>query len=79
MKLCTLREGEVPTEVGAPGHQDGSVDGETVAAVAEHQVAAVLALVQVRQALTQGHRGRPEYIQVDFLFKSTIKVLSLIQ
>ena len=71
MKLCTLREGEVPAEVGAPGHQDGSVDGETVAAVAEHQVAAVLALVQVRQALAQGHCGWPEYIQVEFLFKST--------
>ena len=60
IEFCSLGESEVSAELRTPGHQDGAVDGQTVASVAEDEVAAVLAFVQIGQALTQSHCRRPE-------------------
>ena len=48
------------TEVRTPGHEDGSMDGNSVASITEDEVTTVLTLVEVGQTLTQGHCWRPE-------------------
>ena len=47
-------------ELGTPGDQDGPMDGQAVASVAENEVATFFALINVCQTLIQGHRGWPE-------------------